>query len=395
MKKTLMLLFFSLLLSNVSFSQENSIELYGFVMTDVGYQVKQIDPLWYDAMRVTKLPSFKDQFAPDGRLFYGVRQSKIGVKSAVHTKFGLFTTKFEFDLFGVGDRVGQTDIRVRHFYGQLGKFGAGQTNSTFMDGDVFPNQLEYWGPSGMLFFRNIQLRFVALQDKKKELMFSLENPGGSGDAGIYADRTELQNVKQVFRIPDLAGHFRYTDKWGYVQLGGIVGQLKWESVVDSLNFLDGDAVRYGVALSSNINIGKKVIARVMGVYGAGMENYMNDAPIDVGLDTTGVATSPVKGVALPVWGVTLFFDCNWNKQFSSCFGYSVETIDNSTAQTPSAFKQAQYWLANLLYYPVDNVMLGAEFVYGRRDNNKDGFHSDNPQVRLGFRYNFSRVFTWK
>ena len=25
-----------------------------------------------------------------------------------------------------------------------------------MDPDVFPNSLEYWGPTGMVFFRNVQ-----------------------------------------------------------------------------------------------------------------------------------------------------------------------------------------------------------------------------------------------
>jgi hypothetical protein len=116
--------------------------------------------------------------------------------------------------------------------------------------------------------------------------------------------------------------------------------------------------------------------------------------VDVALDTTGNASAPVKGIALPVWGATIFFDINWNKKFSTAIGYSVTTIDNSTAQNPSAFKQGQYWLGNILYYPVDNVMIGAEFLFGRRDNYNDGFHSTNPQARLGFRYNFGKVFTW-
>jgi hypothetical protein len=29
-----------------------------------------------------------------------------------------------------------------------------------MDIDVFPNTLEYWGPNGMAFFRNVQLRYM-------------------------------------------------------------------------------------------------------------------------------------------------------------------------------------------------------------------------------------------
>ncbi len=42
-------------------------------------------------------------------------------------------------MFGVGGDAGQTTIRLRHAWGQWKQFGAGQTNSQFMDVDVFPN----------------------------------------------------------------------------------------------------------------------------------------------------------------------------------------------------------------------------------------------------------------
>ena len=32
-----------------------------------------------------------------------------------------------------------------------------------MDIDVFPNSLEYWGPTGMVFFRNVQVRWMPIQ----------------------------------------------------------------------------------------------------------------------------------------------------------------------------------------------------------------------------------------
>ena len=40
----------------------------------------QINPNWFDTMRVTKLPSFEDQFGKDGSTFAGVRQSRLGVQ---------------------------------------------------------------------------------------------------------------------------------------------------------------------------------------------------------------------------------------------------------------------------------------------------------------------------
>src|SRR5262245_1462082 len=86
---------------------ESTFEIYGFAMMDAGYQFKQNDPDWFDVVRPVKLPAFKDQFAPDGKVFYGVRQSRLGVKSSTPTRYGELKTQFEFELFGTGVDAGQ------------------------------------------------------------------------------------------------------------------------------------------------------------------------------------------------------------------------------------------------------------------------------------------------
>ena len=101
------------------------------------------------------------------------------------TNLGELRTTFEFELFGTGIDAGQTTFRLRHAYGELGQFGAGQTWSPFMDIDVFPNSLEYWGPNGMVFFRNVQFRWMPIQGDTR-LTIAVERPGASGDPGIYS-----------------------------------------------------------------------------------------------------------------------------------------------------------------------------------------------------------------
>jgi hypothetical protein len=66
-------------------------------------------------------------------------------------------------------------------------------------------------------------------------------------------------------------------------------------------------------------------------------------------------------------------------------------IDNSNGQTASAFKKGQYALANLMYYPVKNVMAGLEVQWGDREN-KDGYTSDDMRVQFSAKYNFSKMF---
>src|SRR5690349_16870537 len=158
------------------------LDIYGFAMLDMGYDFKQNDPSWFDTMRPTKLPNFKNQFGADGNWYAGVRQSRFGVKGYIPTSLGELKTIFEFEMFGVGVDAGQTTIRLRHAWGELGHFGGGQTWSPFMDIDVFPNSVEYWGPNGMVFFRNVQFRWTPIQGDTRATI-ALERPGASGDAG--------------------------------------------------------------------------------------------------------------------------------------------------------------------------------------------------------------------
>ena len=367
------------------------IDVYGFAMLDAGYNADQIQGDWYDVIRPTKLPSFKNQFAPDGNAFFSVRQSRLGVKGFIPTAMGELRTTFEFELFGTGVDAGQTTFRLRHAYGELGKFGAGQTWSPFMDIDVFPNSLEYWGPTGMVFFRNVQVRWMPIQGDTR-LTVALERPGASADGGVYADRVELQDVRPHFPLPDLSAEYRLGRTWGYVELAGIVRQIEWEDQGTDQFDLSGDALGWGVSLSSNLKFGKDVL-RLQGVVGEGIQNYMNDAPADVGVENNpGNASAPVKGVALPMVGVTAFLDHTWNEKFTSSIGYSGIDIDNTEQQTPSSFEAGHYALANVLYMPVPNVTTGVEFQFGKRENFRDGFTADIARIQFSFKYNFAKSF---
>jgi hypothetical protein len=304
-------------------------------------------------------------------------------------------TQFEFELFGVGVDAGQTTFRLRHAYGELGHFGAGQTWSSFMDPDVFPNSLEYWGPSGLVWFRNVQVRWMPLKGKNA-VTIALERPGATGDQGVLTDRIELQGIRPKLDLPDLSGNVRFTRNWGHVQMAGLVRRIRWVDTTDDQVDLGGNVVGWGVNLSSSLNLGKKDVARLQAVYGEGIENYMNDAPVDVGIKRSNSADPrrPIKGTALPVLGISSFLDHSWNKHFSSTIGYSLVNITNSEGQSADAFHRGQYALTNLLFYPIENVMVGGEFQWIRRDNFRDGFAVNDYRIQFSFRYDFSKGFNF-
>jgi hypothetical protein len=366
------------------------LDFSGFAMLDMGYQSKQNHPDWFDVVRPTKLPSFEDEFAPDGNFFAGVRQSRFGVRSYTPTEMGELRTIFEFELFGTGVDAGQTTFRLRHAWGELGKLGAGQTWSPFMDPDVFPNSIEYWGPNGMVFFRNVQLRYTPWQtDSGSRFVVALERPGASADQGDYAERIELQGVRPHFPAPDISAHWRLADDWGHVQIAGILRQIEWEDTTPGPIDLSGDDLGWGINLSSNLKLGNNVL-RLQVAYGEGIQNYMNDAPADIGVrPNPGNFIQPLVGEAMPMTGVVAFIDLNWSTKWTSSIGYSFLDIDNSEGQAPNAFKKGQYALANILYHPTAKLFFGPELQWGDRENFGDGFSSDDVRVQFSARYDFN------
>jgi hypothetical protein len=197
-------------------------------------------------------------------------------------------------------------------------------------------------------------------------------------------------------MPDFSGNYHAKTGFGYIQLGTILRYMKWEDISPTPNtMLNGDAIGWGVNLSSNINIDKDVV-RLQVVYGAGVQNYLNDAPVDVAIEDAVDSGEVAKGVALPLLGIVAFLDHSWSDKFSSTIGYSMLQIDNTSGQTASAFKKGQYALANLIYYPADRVMIGGEVQWGQKEllgsDTEEGYKSSAIKVQFSLKYNFSQAF---
>jgi hypothetical protein len=278
-------------------------EIYGFAQADAIADFKQNDPDWYDVNRASKLPSVANQFGRDGHFYLSARQSRFGVQTDVPVDAGRVKAQFEFDMFGVGADAGQTTIRLRHAWGQWKQVGAGQTNSQFMDGDVFPNILDYWGPIGMLYFRNVQL-FWRPMDGDRRVTVAIENPGASGDAGIYADRVELDDVRLRFPMPDITAEFRAVHRFGYIKLSGVVRRIDYDDTRGAPIDLSGHVAGWGVNVSGSVRPLRRDVLHLQYVYGHGIENYFNDAPVDVGVRSApSDVTRPIAGEALPIQGI--------------------------------------------------------------------------------------------
>ena len=364
------------------------LDIYGFAQADVGYDFKVVDPDWFDVVRPTKFPSVPGEFGRNGNTYFSVRQTRFGVKGFHPTPWGDMKVQFEFDMFGVGVDAGQTTIRPRTYYGEIGAFGAGQTHSPFMDIDVFPNIFEYWGPNGMVFFRNVQVRWMPIRGDTR-LTLALERPGASADAGVIANRIEVQNVRARFKWPDVSGEFRYGGKRGYIKTSAIVRNFKLDDQLPDQFNLDQNITAWGVTVSSNVKVRKDTL-RLQYVYGEGVENYMNDAPVDVAPELNpGHPTQPVKGKALPVQSWVAFLDHAWSEHFSSSIGYSQLRISNSNLQNANDFHMGRYAIVNIMDSPFENFLYGVELQWGNRTNFRNTFQPHDFRIQFSFKYSFN------
>jgi hypothetical protein len=366
------------------------LNFYGFVQLDAIYDFNTVDPNWKAALRPSKIPvncpggtANDPGCGKDGNTTFSVRQSRFGVTGDFPTSAGELHTKFEFDMFGVGVDEGQTTIRLRHAYGELGPFLAGQTNSLFMDGDVFPNTIEYWGPGGMIFFRNIQLRWTPMRTDHAKFAVALENPGSAIDVG---NAVNPEGWTAWNPYPDLTAQYRVNQAWGHAQVAGIVRWLGYQNP-DLINFpgiskTSGHVLGGGINLSGSLKTKGKDQLLAQVAYGKGIANYFNDCCTDVAPNS---ALS--KGQAVPLLGWLLYYDHYWNEKWSSSIGYSGQNQNNSGGQADNAFNNGSYASGNLLYYPVKGVMTGAEILWGQREN-KNGNKGDDTRVQYSVKYDF-------
>jgi hypothetical protein len=367
------------------------VEVYGFVQADYIQDFDRVDPAWMDTLRPSKIPTTEDFFGADGQASLSAKQSRLGVMMNFPTSNKPVFTKFEFDMFGVGVDAGQTTIRLRHAYGEWGHWLAGQTNTLFMDASIFPNVIDYWGPAGMAFIRNPQIRYEVLDHHKNNsrstVSVAIEKPNSDidGASAREIDPALLGGVTGSQKVPDFTAQWRNERGWGHWQLAGVLRKVAFDTPGNPNAAPKGDEAGYGVDLTGGYKIGKKnqLIGGV--VAGKGIASYMNDGGVDL---APGGSVANPKAEAVPLLGVSVYYDHYWSDRFSSSFGGSFTKVDNRSLQIGSSFHKGDYASANLLWYPTKNVFIGGEALYGKREDNNGDDGTDH-RVQFSYHYSFS------
>jgi hypothetical protein len=127
-------------------------------------------------------------------------------------------------------------------------------------------------------------------------------------------------------------------------------------------------------------IGKDTI-NGQATYGEGIASYSNDCCFDLGPNAN------LRAQTLPLFNWMAYYNHWWNDKWSSAIGYSQNHQNNSVGQFDTEQHAGSYASVNLLYYPMQNLMVGVEGLWGERVN-KDGAKGTDQRVQFSSRFTF-------
>ncbi len=365
--------------------QGGTAELYGHVQLDAIYDFGRVDPTWEETFRPTTIPTVDGTYGDDGNTTLSVNQTQFGFKASTPTPLGAVDSWFEFDFFGTGSNAGDTKFNLRHAWISLGGLGFGQTNSTFMDVSIFPNVIDWWGPAGMVFNRNPQLRYTWAMENSA-FAVALEKPNGSFNSGIYGELSPQFDdfIDARTEYPDLTAHWRDEYDWGHYQVAAVLRRLEVEAKgLPDAPSPEGET-GWGVNLTGVLNTFGRDQLKLGVVYGEGISSFLNDGGVNLAPENGQVA-------AIPVLGVTAYYDRYWSDHWASSIGFSLNDVDPRNEQSADEFDTGIYASANLLYTPYPALLIGSELLYGQHED-VGGRKGDDYRIQVSFKHKLGVSF---
>lgn len=366
-----------------------TIELYGSVQLDAIYDFNRMDPTWVGAFRPSKISTTPGAFGDDGQTTFSGRQTLFGISGSGPVAGKPVKVSFEFDLFGNGSNAGETTFHLQRASAEWGPLLFGYDKTLLMDGDLFPNIIDYWGPSGMIFVKNSGVRYTPVNTENYYFAASLELPGNDVDAGNIRilDPDLAANLVPSQKIPDLIVAGRVKGDWGHVRLAGVARRVGFETLGTPDGEPNGSEFGWGLNLTTVLNVTGSTAVRAGGVYGRGIASYFNDGGTDLAPSVALGTGTGVEAEAAEIYGVVFYIDQAWNDQFATSIGVSRTGLTNTNFQSGDAFHTGDYASVNLTYKPIENLLIGSELLYGRREDN-NGASGDDTRVQFSMRYTY-------
>lgn len=350
------------------------VRIGGYVKLDSIYDFKPIGS--YDSFITSEIPLGAPESNFGKHYNLHAKQSKINVDFRRDTPYGTARLFAEGDFYGdqsFGFENGSYQFRLRHAYGEVANFLAGYTYTTFMDSDALPDTLDFEGPGAAPFLFTPQLRYTYPVSPNFKLSAAIE--------GAKSDITTAGGISTE-RAPDIALRARYEGEKGHLQLSGLLRRVTSTDGASG----GGNANGGGVQLAGIWKTFGDDYLAGSAIYGKGIARYISDISglgLDAVVDPSGNLT------ALTAKGGYGAYTHYWTPSLRSTAVAGVLNMDNKDFQPGDAFKQSQYYSANLIWNPYGSVALGVEYLWGRLESN-DGTARNANRLQMSVQYDFVR-----
>ena len=342
---------------------DTSVTLGGYVKLDAILSDKSagVDSVGDQMLNPNLIPVGPDAGAhKTNQVTLHARQTRLSLGTSTPTSRGELTTYLEGDFFGDLPNGNETStnssgFRLRHAYGALGGFSAGQYWTNLFNQDAYPETLDFGGALGELFVRQAQVRWT--------------QKFGAGEWSVSAE-----NPESVLAVPGKSTTFRSDsdhapDLVGRVKIGAAggvysIGVLAREIHVDSPAAPAATSGEWGgaVALTAIVpTIGKDDLrgslnfGNAIGRYQVG--GFFPDGYVD--------AAGQVR-LARQASGYVAYRHF-WSPTLRSTLELSAADSAPPTDTFPGINKADRSQHLNLIWRPVRNFDVGAELIHARRE----------------------------
>jgi len=290
---------------------------------------------------------------------FHARQTRLSLATSTPTNYGEMTTYIEGDFFGDlpnGNEsvTNSNGFRIRHAYGTLGNFSAGQYWTNFFNQDAYAETLDFGGPVGEIFVRQAQVRWTQ-KLAGGDWSVSAENP--ESVLAVPGSATTFRSDSD--HTPDFTGRLKFAAGNGIYSLGLLARNIH----VDSGAAPAATSGKWGgaVAVTGIVPMAGKDDLRMNFNAGNAIGRYQVAGFFPDGyLDSAGHIQ-----LAQQISGYVAYRHF-WTPVLRSNFELSAANSNPPAGTFNGINKADQSQHLNLIWSPVANVNLGAELIHAKR-----------------------------
>lgn len=282
----------------------------------------------------------------DGKTQFTAYESRLNFRTQTKSDVGTVKTYVEVHFLPDGK------LNLRHAYGELNGFLAGQTWSNFQSFVGATRTVALGDPQGYVFQRHAQVRYT-MKSGPNMFAVALENPQ------MVVDKNDTSAATARDQIPDLTVRYEYGRSFA---VSGVVRQLATDRNKSSV---DDSVTGYGAMAMGSLPLGGSTTLKGTVTAGTGIGNYMGNPANHVFRNTPDVyvdASGNLKTVDLTAFGVSL--NHNWNSDWFSSAGYSALKQDlPGTGAYDAEVDTLKYAFANVIWDITSRMFVGLEYQH--------------------------------